>query len=412
MRALMVTDCYYPWIGGGTTYVHEVSRRLVQRGHEVHVLMPRWEKTWQRKETIEGVQVFRHDVIDMPLLRYWTQIFNIQKDFRQLNDRRSYDVIVFHQFASALGVVLAVKKTQIRSKLLWTFHGPPHKEMEFELKAIPFPPKYRVVEWLYKKIFVRLEMAFAKKATHFELRSSDKVVVLSQYTRKELWELAPDMLVSKTALIPGGVDVERFRPCNGSKDEVRRRLGLPTDKFLIFTIRRLVPRMGLENLIQSLSQVLSKYRDAMLVIGGRGCLERHLKGIATGLGLEERVRFAGFIADDQLPLFYQAADLFVLPTVALEGFGLPILEAMACGIPALVTPVGASPEIVRHFDPRMVTSGTSPQDIARAIIKSVPLLRDQLLLSKQCREFVVRQYSWDKVVGRLERLYLEVSGLK
>ncbi|HDY67924.1 MAG TPA: glycosyltransferase family 1 protein [Candidatus Scalindua sp.] len=409
LRILMVTDYYLPQMGGGTRYVHEVSKRLAKRGHEVHILTPKWENQSKNEEIINGIKVFRHNVTDLPILRYWTQIFNVRRYFKRLVQNVSYDLIVFYQFTSALGIVLD-RKALNDAKTVWTFFGPPHKEMNLELSNTPFPCQYFVLEWLYKKIFLKVEIAFAKKSTQFELGMCDKVVVLSSYAKKELMELIPGLSESRICLIPAGVDIGQFGPANVSKIKTRQQLGLPEDRLILLTVRRLVPRMGLENLIRSIPFISIEHKNILLVIGGRGFLKDRLQKLVAGLEIRHYVVFAGFIPDPKLPIFYQAADLFVLPTLALEGFGFPPLEAMACGTPALVTPVGASPEIMKKFDPQMITKGTDPQEIADSINAFIRDRNRTALSSSRCRNFVINNYSWDKAVSQLEKEYVELCG--
>lgn len=407
LRILMVTDYYLPQMGGGTRYVHEVSKRLAKRSHEVHILTPKWENQCKDKEIINGIKVFRHNVTDLPVLRYWTQVFNIRRYFRRLTQNTPYDLIVFNQFTSALGIVLD-KKARNHTKMMWVFHGPPHKEMNFEFSNTPFSCQYFVLEWLYKKVFLKAEVAFAKKSTQFELRICDRVVVLSSYAKRELMELMPSLPDSKICLVPAGVDIGQFRSASVSKMKIRQQLGLPEDRLVFLTIRRLVPRMGLENLIRSIPFILAEHKNILLVIGGRGFLEDRLKGLVATLEIQDYVMFAGFIPDPKLSLFYQAVDLFVLPTLALEGFGFPPLEAMACGTPALVTPIGASPEIMRKFDLQMITRGTDPQKIADSINAFILNRNRAALSSSRCRNFIINNYSWDKAVSQLQKKYIEL----
>ena len=119
-------------------------------------------------------------------------------------------------------------------------------------------------------------------------------------------------------------------------------MGLPEDKFILFTVRNLVPRMGLENLISAFEIVQSGRTDLLLIIGGEGPLEPALKEQTRQCGVEEFVRFVGYIPDEDLPSYYQMADLFILPTIELEGFGLVTVEALASGLPVLGTPVGGT----------------------------------------------------------------------
>jgi glycosyltransferase involved in cell wall biosynthesis len=154
--------------------------------------------------------------------------------------------------------------------------------------------------------------------------------------------------------LPGWVDTKRFRIPNGSRDEVRARLGQPWEPAVptFFTLRRLMPRMGIDTLIEATAALTRAGRDFHLIIAGEGPERRRLEAMTAALGVAHRVRFVGRISEQRLCDSYAAADCFVLPTKALECFGLIVLEAYACGVPVIGVPVGAIPEVMgRDFAP-------------------------------------------------------------
>jgi glycosyltransferase involved in cell wall biosynthesis len=214
-------------------------------------------------------------------------------------------------------------------------------------------------------------------------------------------------------VIPGGVDLERFKPFS-EKDSIRARIGLPEDKFTLFTVRNLVPRMGLENLISAFEIVQNGRSDLLLVIGGEGPLEKALKEQARKCGVEDFVRFAGYIPDEDLPSYYQMADLFILPTTELEGFGLVTVEALASGLPVLGTPVGGTREILTKLGTDYLFDDSTPQSIASGILKALngwatnqAVYKD---VSQTCRKVVEQHYSWDNHVSKLEDLFYSMLG--
>ncbi len=206
-------------------------------------------------------------------------------------------------------------------------------------------------------------------------------------------------------IVPGGVDIARFRPA-GERSAIRTRLGWPTEKKIIFCIRRLVRRMGLENLLEAFAQVSTRHPDTQLVIAGRGPLMEELRARTTALGLDAKVRFTGFVADDALPDFYTAADFTMVPSESLEGFGLVVLESLACGTPALVTPVGGLPETVDGLDPRLVLTGYATADLAHGLERG---LSAPLPHSATCRAFVGDRFSWPVIARRILDVYEEAS---
>jgi glycosyltransferase involved in cell wall biosynthesis len=139
---------------------------------------------------------------------------------------------------------------------------------------------------------------------------------------------------------------------------------------------------------------------AHLMIGGKGELLEELKALAVRLGIAERVTFAGFIRNEDLARYYGAADVFVMPSRELEGLGLVLLEAMACGTVALSTPIGGAPEFLEKFDKRCVFAKADAESIADGLESMLKIPDELRALSGRCREFVEKDYSWEAIAGR------------
>jgi glycosyltransferase involved in cell wall biosynthesis len=246
-----------------------------------------------------------------------------------------------------------------------------------------------------------------KLAEKTALRKSNHIVVLSEYTKEKLvstYGLPP----AKIHVIPAGVDLNRFRP-HDDKQSLRNRLGIPNSHFTLFTVRNLEPRMGLENLILAFKKILEEKTDVLLVMGGEGPLSKDLKSLARETGVEDSVTFVGYIPEEELPNYYQMADIFILPTKELEGFGLVTVEALASGLPVLGTPVGGTKEILAHMGPEFLFADSTPDSMARLILKSIqgwatsPEIYNEI--SRKCRTVAEKHYSWDTHITRLENLF-------
>ena len=122
---------------------------------------------------------------------------------------------------------------------------------------------------------------------------------------------------------------------------------------MLFTVRNLVPRMGLENLLEAVTMLGEEQRNLLLLIGGEGQLRPRLEELIRSRGLQDSVQLLGFVPEDQLAKYYQASDLVVLPTLRLgKGSGLVTVEAaVACGTPVVGTPVGARFKVLSTVDP-------------------------------------------------------------
>jgi glycosyltransferase involved in cell wall biosynthesis len=203
------------------------------------------------------------------------------------------------------------------------------------------------------------------------------------------------------AILPG-VDTCRFQPANRLAS--RDLLGWPQKRRIIFCVRRLVERMGLEALVTAFGSIAAKHSDVCLFIGGQGPLRGTLESQISSLGLGDRVRLLGFLPDPLLPAAYQAADFTVVPSTSLEGFGLTTLESLACGTPVLVTPVGGLPEVIRPLAPSCILHGASSNQIAAGLNT---FLAGELTMPSAavCVEFVRKSFTWERVVRQVLAIY-------
>jgi glycosyltransferase involved in cell wall biosynthesis len=243
----------------------------------------------------------------------------------------------------------------------YTIHSPTKMEMAIEWRNSSFA----------RRMMAPLGLAIINRIEAQCLRRSRVITALSQYTINCIGEIHGKELAKRIRLIPGWVDTNRFIP---SDDRLRakRELGWTTDRPVLFTLRRLVQRMGLDRLLKATRQLLGEGLKFHLVIGGDGPLRVRLEGQARILGLSKSVTFLGRLEDRVLPIAYAACDAFVLPTAELECFGIIALEALSAGRPVLATPVGAIPEIICKFEPSWVARSAKVGDIAA-------LMRDYLL---------------------------------
>jgi len=177
------------------------------------------------------------------------------------------------------------------------------------------------------------------------VQRADHILADSRNTARdltELWGVPPERI----SVLYSGVE-PRFRPLTDGADlaRVRRRYGLPSH--FILSVGTLQPRKNYERLIQAFGQLREIAEDRsyhLVIVGDRGWLYEPIFDCVRRLGLEGEVLFPGFVADEDLPALYTLADLFAFPSL-YEGFGLPVLEAMACGTPVVCSNASSLPEV-------------------------------------------------------------------
>jgi glycogen synthase len=249
-----------------------------------------------------------------------------------------------------------------------------------------------------------LATPFKKALERKVYQRAARVIVLSNAFREIAigdYGVAPERI----RIVPGSVNVGRFAVPQ-SRREARSLLGWPADRPTLITVRRLVNRMGLNNLIVAMETVRQQIPKVILMIGGQGPLRSALEDQVRQAGLQDHVRFLGFVSDEQLPLAYRAADINVVPTIELEGFGLVAAEAMAAGTPSMVTPVGGLPEIVSGLSADLIFRSTSAGDMAGQLIGA--LSGDLALpLDEVCRSYTATHFNSTLMAQRTAEVYRE-----
>lgn len=310
MNILFVSDISINEATSGSERVlFEQSTRLQKRGHSVHIITRKLPKHESNHQVVQGVNEWRYAVDQSNSFSFIkSTLFNCKKLFETLQNQYSFGCINFHQPFSAFGVIRSSLSKKI--KKIYTSHS-----LSFE----EFQSRNSQPRSTMGKISCFLNIQARRFIERRVLNKSDRIVTLSRFTEEKLQRVYK-IPAEKITIIPGGVDLERFSPAI-HKAEIRKRLNIPQEKVILFTVRDLEPRMGLENLIYAIRKVATELPDIYLVLGGQGPLKLKLISLSQELEVENCIKFTGFISEQQLPDYYRMADIFILPTVELEGFG-------------------------------------------------------------------------------------------
>ena len=384
-------------IGGAERVLFEQTIRIARRGHNVFIMTRKLPDHDKDHEVIHGVNEWRYASNKTNPLSFLCSTWVYSKKlFETLHQKFHFDCINFHQPFSALGVIHSTLSKRIPK--IYTCHS-----LSFE----EFISRNGNPHRFLPRVKNRIQSLGHKKIEKDVLKKSNQVVVLSKFTKTKISN-SYKILHDKIRVIPGGVDLNKFTSTI-DKNKIRKRLNIPSNKIILFTVRNLVQRMGLENLIIALNDLIKQKAQINLVIGGEGPIKVGLIALARSLGIEDHIHFVGFISEKKLPFYYQMADLFVLPTKELEGFGLVTLEAMASGVPVLGTPVGGTEEILGNFDSSFLFKGTDSNSMAGLILAKYQLIKKNPQkwkeISHRCRNFVECNYSWGKNIDALEELF-------
>lgn len=244
----------------------------------------------------------------------------------------------------------------------------------------------------------RWQIAVKRRIEAAVYRRALEVVVLSEAFRQLLIErygVAP----WRVNVVSPGIDLERFTP--GDRAGARIELDLPSSSEVVVAVRRLVPRMGHDVLLNAWGSVERARPGAVLLVVGDGPERAELERLARPWLGRGSVRFLGRVDDDTLVHCYQAADISVVPTIALEGFGLVVLESLACGTPPVVTDSGGLPEAVIPLDPSLVVPAGDADALSRRLIAA---LDGKVPDRDRCRTHA-ETYAWPAIAERHLAIY-------
>ncbi len=239
------------------------------------------------------------------------------------------------------------------------------------------------------------------------IQSADRVVCATEHEKSllvHLYYADPQ----KIAVVPLGVDLERFRPIDQA--QARKQLGFKDERIVLF-VGRIEPLKGVDILINAAAMLESDVECSVLIVGGdettAGSVDE-LRSLASNLGIGHRVAFVGAVDHEKLPLFYNAADVCVVPS-HYESFGLVAVEAMACGVPVVASRVGGMARTVRDGETGYLIPWLCPEPFAERIEM---LLENESLrrsLGEAARDAVAR-YRWDTVAAGVLDVYRDILG--
>jgi len=396
LRVLMVSDVSPSRpLGGGERMLWEQARHLAARGHDVRVVS-RADAGASAPVPVEHERVrIRHFLADRASITQFirSSIFEARRAVSEALTHEGADVLHVHQPLAGYGALTSRAGARLPS--LYSFYSP--APLEYRSRhGMTARHRAGLVGATGTALLWAIERACLKRAR--------LVHVLSDFSADQLWKLYA-VPRERIVRIRGAAATDRFAPAP-DRGVVRCALGLAADRPLLLTVRNLEARMGLDNLLDAMARLKARWPSAVLLIGGAGSLRGALEAQSQALGLAEHVKFLGFVPDAELPRYYQAADLFVLPTRELEGFGLVTVEALACGTPVLGTPVGATPEILRALCPSLVFRGTTAEVMAEDLERFLAnVKRDPdayARLRDSCRAHVERHYTWERATEELE----------
>jgi len=368
----MTGNGWYPQTAGGLEkYQHGLAQTLTAIGDDVDFFCTGRPEPWDTRSNVFGIA----DPAKGTSHRLVQTLAGYKRHYRE-----PYDVVDLHFAFYALPLLPFLAKHTPR---VVHFHGPWSLESRAEGAGA-----------VSASLKAAIERAVFAQADRFIALSTSFAAILH-----DTYGIAPERI----DVIPMGIDCSVFTPAKDRRD-VRRQLGWTGDAPIVFTARRMVHRVGILELIEAVKLLRQRSRRVSVKIAGKGPLLDEYRAKVDREGLQDDIEFLGFVSEDDLVRAYQAADVTLLPTQSLEGFGTIIAESLACGTPAIGTPVGGIVETLAAIDPSLLAHAATPAAIADLIADFCDG-RLKIPDAAQCRLYAQEHFAWPKIAERNRETY-------
>lgn len=369
MKIAEVTPYYHPHIGGVESYVHELSKHLMRLDHEVTIITARYDKTLPEEDEHDGIRILRTD----QLMNIFTTPVTPKLKTHILAER--WDIVHTHAPPPLSSYYIAKAKKNGRFPVVLTYHC----DLEIPLKI------GGILTELYRFTF-----------GSYTMKRMDQVLVTTETyaaTSKAIWN-------THAKVIPLGIDIDRFNP-RVKGDAVRKRHDLGDSKVVMF-VGRLAYHKGVKHFIEA----AERYPKAKYLIVGTGPKESALRKQAAAMKNAKNIIFAGKVDGNDLPQYYAACDVLVLPSVSrLEAFGMVTLEALSSGTPVVVSDMPGMREVVVDGIDGFLAEPLNPQDIAnkvRRLLENDELRRQ---FGANGRLKIEEMFTWPMITERIVKAF-------
>ena len=363
MKICIFTETYYPVMGGGETQAQLLAEGLISNGHSVLILTRRSDASLKKHEKHGKVDVHRLAPVGSGQLKKWGLLLSSLPKLIKL--RNQYDLIFVSGYriiglaAVLVGKLLkkqVVLKADSQGEMTGDFFESGLKKFSVSKSSFLF------------RSFIGFRNVILKKADAFSAISTE---IASEW-------ISSGIPSERVHLIPNCVDTNRFFPVNSNqKISLRNKLNIPQDSKVCIYTGRLVSYKGLPLLLKVWKDLRHKYKNILLILAGTGGLDIHnceddLRKYVKENQLENHVWFTGTVLN--VPEYLQASDIFVFPTEN-DAFPSSIVEAMACGLTVITTPVGAIKNIIEDGKTGVLIQPSNPTQLFQVL--------DIMLLNKE-----------------------------
>jgi len=387
LRICMVTDCYPPSVGGIENHVYALSRELDRLGHHVTVVT---HKEIRPRKSLpspvvdpSGVKVVRLRGLTLRLPDGSDPAVDPSMigQIARLLREREFDIVHGHTVESPFVLALMRKAARMGFPTIITKHS-----------MIERPKRPPIVGAIMRALMVAVINQFTA------------YIAVSEPAAEEL---RPSR--ARAFVIHNAIDMDLFRPDASLRAAMRASLGFGEGDIVVGFLSRFVPSKGIVELVRVGQRLAEQDARLRFLLVGGGPLKKRVEGEVLRNALADRFRFVGFQPWTETPAYLNAMDIFAFPSQS-EGFGMALLEAMACGLPAVTTDRSGTQDIVRPGETALVAD--SLDDLGSSLVL---LIHDQVLrqrLGVAARRAVEQSMDWNAVARRTAEAYRETIALK
>jgi len=232
------------------------------------------------------------------------------------------------------------------------------------------------------------------------LTHSQRIITVSNQVTGHIKKWYGRTIAEKCTTIPNGINTEKFSPSQEHRCEIRAKYGINDSEILLLTLGRITKEKGHHIAIQALRSLKKKGQKAKLMVAGDGNYLSDLKGLAINSGTRNDVLFVGFIENHDTPKYYNACDIFLMPTLTEEGLPFVLLEAMACGLPVISSRIGGIITIIKHQKNGILIEPGNSTQMAHAIWELMNKPAFSGRLGAAALQTIRRNFSADRMVDR------------
>ncbi len=382
MNILMVSPYFYPDGGGAEFYLYKIVEGL-SKEHEVTVLCTGNSKT----EFNDNIKIFslRHDFKISTSPVSLTAVTDVASHIKKAN----FDVCNINYYLPYFPDVAAIVSKIYNLPSVMTWHN----------------------DVVGNGMLRPLASIYNNTLNKITLNVVDKIITPSPYCYNESPFLKD--FRDKMVWIPPGVDLEKYE--RTPTLSIREKYGIKDYQQIILFVgvmNKSTAHKGVNILLKAFQKIYNKYKDAILLMVGKGDMVSYYKKCCKSLGINDRVIFTGFVDETVLINIYRASEVLVLPsTTVQEGFGMVLIEANACGKPVIGSRIGGIKYVIKEGVTGLLATPKDPDSLADAISYLLENPSKANKMGKKGRKMVENHYGWHKVVEKTFDVFSTLEGV-